>query len=648
MSKMSHIKNIPRVRAAGAIVLAGILALVWTAPAEGIDLSGKGSNFSLNLDVTLSYGARYRLEDSDPAIISRFEGGTAHSVNGDDGNLNFEKGTIVSNTPKATIDLSFASNPNNKVRFGFFARASAFYDYTLQQDCCERTELTQEALDWAGSRTELLDAYAWLDFGFGEIRAGRQVLNWGESTFIQGGLSVINSLDVSALRVPGSELREAFRPQGMVWGSFNLSQNFSVEGFYQYEWEDIVIDPPGTFFSTNDFAGPGGETVFLAFGNFPDSGVTPPFVPPTQTVDYPFMGVPRGTTASPSDDGQYGIALRLFAPGMGGTEFGLYYVNYHSRLPVLNGITGTLEGALAAGASATPTVLWAYYIQGVPPGVSPVADANAVLWANLNAVSIFANTANWYTAYPEDIKLYGLSWNAQLGTSGIAFQGEISYRQDNPLQVDDVELLFAALSPLSQRYADASQITNGTRLGFDEIVPGYRLLDTSQLQFTLTKIVSNFLGADQAVFLGEFGFNKVFDMPSKDELRFEGPGTNTSGNPAMSEPTGFHPGQDWEQPEHFADDFSWGYRLVSRLTYNNAIAAWSLSPRISWQHDVDGVTPGPGGSFIAGRQALSVGISVDYQNAWQVDLSYTMYQGADRYNLINDRDFIGGFIKFSF
>jgi hypothetical protein len=647
MSKISEIKEVRMGRIAAAIALALALAIVWTAPAEAIDLSGKGSNFSLNLDVTLSYGARYRLEDRDPAIISRFEGGTADSVNGDDGNLNFDKG-IVSNTPKATIDLSLASNPNKAHRFGFFLRGSSFYDFALEQDCCERTELTQDALDWAGTRTELLDAYAWWQFPIGEIRVGQQVLNWGESTFIQGGLSVINPVDVSALRVPGAELREAFRPLGMVWASFNLSQNMAVEGFYEYEWEPIVIDPPGTYFSTNDFAGEGGEYVFLAFGNFPDTGVTPAFVPPTQTVDYPFMGVPRGANANAEDGGQYGVALRLFAPGMGGTEFGLYYVNYHSRLPVLNGITGTLQGALAAGASATPTVLWAYYIQGVPPGVSSVADANAVLWANLNAVSIFASTANWFTAYPEDIKLYGLSWNAQLGTSGIAFQGEISYRQDQPLQVDDVELLFASLSPLSQRYADASQLTNGTRLGFEEIVPGYRLLDTSQLQFTLTKIVSRFLGADQAVFLGEFGFNKVFDMPSKDELRFEGPGTYTSGNPEMSLPTGFHPGQEWERPEHFADDFSWGYRLVSKLTYNNAIGAWSLAPRVSWQQDVDGVSPGPGGPFLAGFKALSVGIAADYQNAWEIDLSYTMYDGADRYNLINDRDFIGGFIKFSF
>ena len=280
--------------------------------------------------------------------------------------------------------------------------------------------------------------------------------------------------------------------------------------------------------------------------------------------------------------------------------------------------------------------------------MSPETDALVLQLASLNATSVFAQTAYWYLSYPEDIKLYGLSWNAQLGTSGIAFQGEISYHQDQPLQVDDVELLFAALSPLSTRYGDASQITNGTQLGFEETALGYRTFDTSQLQFTLTKIFSNFLGADQGVILGEFGFNKVFDMPSKDELRFEGPGTYTSGNPAMTLPTGLHPGKEWERPEHFADDFSWGYRLVSRLTYNNAIGAWSLSPRISWQQDVDGVSPGPGGPFLAGFKALSVGIAADYQNAWEIDLSYTMYDGAGRYNLINDRDFIGGFIKYSF
>ncbi|HSO21960.1 MAG TPA: DUF1302 family protein, partial [Chondromyces sp.] len=263
-------------------------------------------------------------------------------------------------------------------------------------------------------------------------------------------------------------------------------------------------------------------------------------------------------------------------------------------------------------------------------------------------IAIFANTANYVIAYPEDIKLYGFSWNAQLGTTGIAFQGEASYRQDAPYLVDDVELLFAALSPLSATFANASQITNGTPLGFEETALGYRLHDSSQLQFTFTKAWSRILGADQGVFLLEPGFNWVFDMPDKDVLRYEGPGTYTSGNPAMDDPGGIHAGKDSELPEHFADPFSWGYRMAGRLTYNNAIGAWSMNPRFGWQHDVKGVTPGPGGNFVEGVKALTVGVSFEYQNAWQLDFSYTNYSGAGRWNLINDRDFVGGFIKYSF
>jgi hypothetical protein len=116
----------------------------------------------------------------------------------------------------------------------------------------------------------------------------------------------------------------------------------------------------------------------------------------------------------------------------------------------------------------------------------------------------------------------------------------------------------------------------------------------------------------------------------------------------MAEPGGFHAGQAAEPPEAFADDFSWGYRLLGALTYNNALGAWTMRPRIAWSHDPQGNTPGPGGSFIDGRMAITAGLAFNYLNAWEIDISYTDFFGAGRYNLINDRDFIGGFIRFSF
>jgi hypothetical protein len=644
---MSHYSS-QRLSTTGRIILVAAIIGLFAMPGEAFELSGSSGKYTLNLDITVSYGARYRVQDRDMAIISPFEGGTAWSVNGDDGDLNFDKG-IVSNTPKATVDLSFAYDLGSNYSIGVFARASAFYDFALMGSCCERTELTDEALDWAGSRTELLDSYLWWQFPIGEIRVGSQVLNWGESTFIQGGLSVINPVDVSALRVPGSELREAFRPVGMVWGSIDLSSTISVEGFYEYEWDPIVIDPPGTYFSTNDFVGPGGENVFLAFASFPDTGEQPFFMGEDRDTlyPYPFMSVPRGDTREAKDGGQYGLSLKWYVPSLGGTEFGFYYMNLHSRLPTINGITGTQQAAGQGLAAAPGAALAVYAALGVPPGLSPEVDAAAGGAAQAAVTSIYAQSATWFLAYPEDMKLYGVSWNAQLGTSGIAFQGEVSYRQDAPYQADDVEVLFAALSPISAGLAATNQVAPGG-LGFEEEVVGYRLLDSSQLQFTFTKIGSNILGANQGVLVGEFGFNKVWDMPSKDVLRFEGPGTYTSGNPIHSLPGGAHAGKKWEDASHFADDFSWGYRIVGRLTYNNAIGAWSLAPRFSWAHDPHGITPGPGGSFIAGRMAATIGIQAGFQNAWQIDLSYTTFMGAGRYNLINDRDFLGGFVKFSF
>src|SRR6185436_8720568 len=76
-----------------------------------------------------------------------------------------------------------------------------------------------------------------------------------------------------------------------------------------------------------------------------------------------------------------------------------------------------------------------------------LAGGNVTSQATALATHEYAQTARYFTEYPEDITLYGVSFNTQLGTTGVALQGEVSYRQDAPLQFDDVEVLFAALTP---------------------------------------------------------------------------------------------------------------------------------------------------------------------------------------------------------
>jgi hypothetical protein len=225
---------------ATAVCLVGCVLLAL--PVDAVDLSGK--NFKLNLDTTLSWGVRSRIEDRDPSIIGIANGGTGFSVNGDDGNLNFDKG-LVSNALQATVELDFQYK-----NFGFFVRGFGFYDYEVENNCCARTPLSDEALERVGSRAELRDAFVFLKFNLGsapgEIRVGEQVLSWGESTFIQGGINTINPVDVSALRVPGAELRNALLPVGLVWLSISPTAAISFEGFYQYRWEEVIIDPVGS------------------------------------------------------------------------------------------------------------------------------------------------------------------------------------------------------------------------------------------------------------------------------------------------------------------------------------------------------------------------------------------------------------------
>jgi hypothetical protein len=548
---------------------------------------------------------------------------------------------------------------------------------------------------------------------------GSQVVSWGESTFIQGGINTINHFDVSALRVPGSELKEGFMPQEMAFLSLGLTDNTSLEALYIVDWDDTEPEPVGSYFSTNDFVPDGGEKVILGFGGFSDMGVD--FTPLGGPFITNFQAVPRGTTLEPSDDGQYGVALRHFFPNfIGGTEIGLFFINYHSRLPLISGRTGTQAGvgnaagaatavggaaqALAAGlpfAAAVATAANAAVARAAGAGGNmtlATATGYATIGANLalagtaasdisrNASNIatheFAQTAQYFTEFPEDIQLIGLSFNTQFQRSGIALQGEVSYRKDVPLQFDDVEVLFAALTPLEAALfpisapgvpfptdcINALGITTLARcgqlgqFGVNEVVQGWTLHDAYQAQFTATKVFSHILGAAQMSMVLEAGVTYIDGLEDKLEggpndrgLRYNGPGTSVSGNFELRGrhcphlPAAQCLAENLVEPQNrFADATSWGYRLAGRLDYPNLMGPWTISPRYLWSHDVQGTSPGPGGNFVEGRYGLTVGVAANLRLTWDLDLSWTRFGGAGRYNDINDRDFIAATIKFAF
>ena len=168
----------------------------------------------------------------------------------------------------------------------------------------------------------------------------------------------------------------------------------------------------------------------------------------------------------------------------------------------------------------------------------------------------------------------------------------------------------------------------------------------TQWQFTATKLFVDLLGAQQIALVAEFGGTKVWDLPDQSSLRYQGDGTDTGGGPDFQTGAFRNP---ITQTTGFPTSYSWGYRTVLRADYNSVFGtAMNLSPRVAFNHDVNGITPGPGGNFIEDRRSLTLGVEGTYLQKWTGDLSYTRFMGAGNLNLIHDRDFVAFTVRYAF
>ncbi len=608
-----------------------------------------------SFDSTLSFGGLYRLQNPSTEFYGTtnfFNGspGQQNSVNNDDGNLNYKKG-FVSELLKGSHDLEFRYR-----NFGGFIRGYYFRD--LKSEDTQRTDLSYQARDRVVSGYEVLDAYVLAKFSLNQdipvdLRFGRQVLSLGESTFIPNGINVVNAVDLSKLRVPGAELKEALLPVNMLKASIGLTKEITIEPFWLLEFRHNELEPAGTYFSTNDFASRGGQNVFLGFGSLADNGT--------------LGNIPRDRDREGNNFTQWGVASHVTSHALNDTDFGLYYARYHNRSPLISARTPTtainpdLTGPLTAvfiraglpPATAAGIFQLIILSQTNPGALTPAqlgtlqaaSTQAAINGAKSIALLTAAATGRYFTEYPEGINMLGLSFNTSLGRTGMSWQGEISYKRDQPLQVDDVELLFAALSTLNPAFGANNQI--GNYLGqYGREVSGFRRHRVWTAQSTLTKVFGPMFGSQQFTLLGEAG-GVWANLPSKDTLRYDGPGTFTSANPATMINTGngaFPP----TPSDAFADSFSWGYQVAGRLDYNNVFAGVNVSPSLAFTHDVSGNTPLPLGNYIHGRKSVNLAVEFTYQNSWSLEVRYVNFIGASRFNLLSDRDYVAATVKYSF
>lgn len=627
------------------------------APARAIQFSS--GDLSGSFDTTLSIGGLYRIGNPDPMFYgtkNKFNGisGLQNSVNTDDGNLNYGKGW-VSEVFKGSHDLELKYQ-------NFAALVRGYYFSDGKSNSTLRTPLSDQAKHRVVSGAELLDAYVKASFNTGadfpfDIRIGRQVLSMGESTFIPNGINVVNSADLSKLRVPGSELKEALLPVNMVKLSLGLTKNITIEPFWVLEFRRNELEPAGTYFSTNDFATRGGTNVFLGFGSLADTGT--------------LGGIPRADDRTPGSTNQYGVAVHALVPAINNTDFGFYSAHYNSRSPVISARTPTtainpnLTGPLtavfiragldSATAAAQASAIFSLIVLSStnPAAMTPTQIATlqapsiqqAIAGAKSIALLTAAATGRYFTEYPEGINMFGASFNTSLGSTGISWQGEVSHKNNQPLQVDDVELLFAALSSLNAPFGANNQI--GNYLGQLNLeLPGYRRHSVWTAQSTLTKVFGPMLGAQQATLVFEAG-GVWANLPSKDLLRYDGPGTFTSGNAAAMVATGngAFPATPYSA---FPDSFSWGFQVLGKLDFNNVFAGINISPTIAFTQDVKGTTPLPLGNYVEGRNSVNIATEFIFRNSWSFEVRYVRYNGAGRFNLLSDRDYFATTLKYSF
>ncbi|WP_300652931.1 DUF1302 domain-containing protein [Pseudomonas sp.] len=598
--------------------LAVSLASTLAAPAFGVTFNI--GEIEGQFDSALSVGASWSVRGADPDLVGTVNGGKAASSTSDDNRLNFKKGETFSKIFKGIHDLELKYGDT-----GVFVRGKYWYDFEAKDESRLFKDIDdhnrKEAAQASGA--QILDAFVYHNYDIadlpGSVRLGKQVVSWGESTFIQNSINSINPVDAAAFRRPGAEIKEGLIPVNMFYVAQSLTDNLSMEAFYQLEWDQTVVDNCGTFFSTTDVVADGCDNN-LTVGS--------PAIAPLQPIAAAFgqgfdvegegVVVPRGGDRDARDSGQYGMALRWLGDN---TEYGAYFMNYHSRNPFFN--TKTPEaGTFAALGNANPFAGPLTGILGQVCGAlggAPGCFGNPAYSATANglAQSTVLGNGEYFISYPEDIQLYGLSFSTVLPT-GTSWAGEVSYRPNAPIQINSTALNLAMLNPAS---GGAASPTIDTAPGAEN--QGYRRKELTQVQTTFTHFFDRVLGASRLTVVGEVGVAHVGGLERREDLQY--------GRDSI------YGAYSATNNDGFVTANSWGYRARAILDYPSVFAGVNLKPSLSWSHDVDGY--GPNGLFNEGSKAASLGLNAEYQNTYTADLSYTDFFGGD-YNTAIDRDFV--------
>lgn len=607
-------------------VLAAVLAAAWasTGWAGNFEL---GDGWSGSWSSTMSLGSSWRADKRDPRLYSQANGALIGLTDGrgpntiDVGNLNYDRGDRYT-----TLFKLFGEVEVKKGDLGFLVRAKAWYDDALENGKVRLGNQTNGYNNYVFSPSGgaigaerplsddgferlnrfkgvyLLDAYVYNTFDVAglplQVRAGNQVVNWGESLFVQG-VNQINPIDVPSFRKPGAQLKEVFLPVPILHANQSLGKYGSVEGFWQAKWQNTPIEAGcGNYWmvAPNISANPGACNIGVALaGSDPFALAANAYVP-----------LVKGREAK--DAGQFGAAYRFNSDTLD-TEFGFYAMQLHSRIPIIS-----------------------------------------IKFENNGTFSPFS--AFW--EYPEKMKIVGVS--AATNIMGWSVAAEASHTRDVPAQIDGNDILLSGLAaggalagngipagtPFGPNGARAAAAYAG-----DGLVHGYTRATKTQLQLNTVKAGNRILGANQYIFIGEVAYqtNNLPDYKKDpNALRYNRPfvfgvgshpyyGGDTC-NPAA--PLNV-PGVEGCANDGYVSKHAWGYRLRLDLTYNDLIPGIAVQPSIFWAHDVKGYSIDS--QFSEARKTLALSTKFSYAKKYSLEVGAVGYSDA-KFDPLRDRGFV--------
>lgn len=299
------------------VALATLLALSTAAHDAGAATFDVG-DVKASLDSTVSVGLGLRTKS--PACDLVTQGATGDgapagclaptSLLGDQGDLNYGKGDLFTAYLKGSHELLLKIPDDWKV----MTRVNWVRDFAATETTGITSATTPPTVrdgQPADARRDLrfkarlLDLWVSKSLQVGDqearIRVGNQVVSWGESLFLPGGINSTNAMDIMRLSQPGTQLKEVFLPAPMVSVASGVGGGVNVEGYYQWKWNASYFPPTGSYWSVVNGLGRGHDEYGLA-------------------------------DVRARDDGQWGLALR-WQPDGTQLNLGAYAMNYHDKVP---------------------------------------------------------------------------------------------------------------------------------------------------------------------------------------------------------------------------------------------------------------------------------------------------------------------------